>query len=187
MPTYHNKKNFNLCVVCCKSTKKGFDISLHKFPKKQARREIWLKNCGLVEKDIKSYTKLCSSHFEKDCVILTGIRRVLTRSAVPVIFEENIKHKKKQKKNKKTSQHSPIMTKTGDQSLITRSYSKVYFILVSDHNLVQNSIPTATVTHGTQISRQSEAILQTQVDDLENPAANVIPMWTLCQFTAQLT
>jgi len=62
-----------------------------------------------VEKEIEHNRLLCSSHFEKDCIIRQRNRRVLKKSAVPVIFDK----KKKNKSNKKRSQHSQSLKKAG--------------------------------------------------------------------------
>ncbi|XP_060843835.1 52 kDa repressor of the inhibitor of the protein kinase-like [Rhopalosiphum padi] len=184
MPTYYQKPNFNSCVLCLKSTKKGYDISLHKFPKNPARRAVWLKNCGFVEEDVQHNRKLCSSHFEENGIILTGIRRVLKKSAVPVIFKETIKRKR----NKKRSKYSKN-SETG-----TRSNSKVYFIPALMLNfvkpIVQNSIPTTILilnSLNTLNTRTIKTTTQKKVEEPENPAADVIPMAVLCQFTAKLS
>jgi len=61
-----------------------------------------------VEKEIEHNRLLCSSHFEKDCLVLHRNRRVLKKSAVPVIFDK----KNKKKRNKKRSQHFQSLQKT---------------------------------------------------------------------------
>ncbi|XP_022178457.1 THAP domain-containing protein 2-like [Myzus persicae] len=179
--TNSKKPNFNSCVMCLKSKKKGYNISLHKFPKDPIRRAVWLKNCSFVEKEIEHNRMLCSSHFEKDCLVQHSNRRVLKRSAVPVIFDE----KKRRKRNKKRSQQSQSLQKS-----VASSNSKVYFIPAKTYILVkpivQNSVNT-TYTQNTQTSGLSETILQIKVEDLENPAADVIPLWVLRQFTDQLS
>ncbi|CAI6347133.1 unnamed protein product [Macrosiphum euphorbiae] len=181
-PKKPKKPNFNSCVRCLRSKKKGHDISLHKFPKDPIRRAVWLANCEFVEKEIEHNRLLCSSHFEKDCIIVQRNRRVLKKSAVPVIFDK----KKKNKSNKKRSQHSQSLEKT-----VTSSNCQVYilillpkFILVEP--IVQNPVPT-THTQDTRTSGLSETTLQITVEDLENPAAGVIPMSVLRQFTDQLS
>ncbi|XP_029342057.1 uncharacterized protein LOC100572556 [Acyrthosiphon pisum] len=181
-PKKQKKPNFNSCVMCLKSKKKGYNISLHKFPKDPIRRAVWLRNCRFVEKEIEHNRLLCSSHFEKDCIVQHRTRRVLKKSAVPVIFDK----KKKNKRDKKRSQHSQPLQKT-----VTRSNCKVYYILVSPIILVkpifvQNLVP-ASHAQDTQTSGLSETTLQIKVEDLENPAADVIPMWVLRQFTDQLS
>jgi hypothetical protein len=55
-----------------------------------------------VEEDVQHNRKLCSSHFEENGIILTGIRKVLKKSAVPIIFKETLKSKR----NKKRGKHS---------------------------------------------------------------------------------
>ncbi|XP_015377882.1 PREDICTED: THAP domain-containing protein 2 [Diuraphis noxia] len=119
-PKNCKKLNFNSCVMCLKSKKKGYNISLHKFPKDPNRRAIWLANCNFVEKDIEHNRMLCSSHFEEDCLLQHSNRRVLKKSAVPVIFDE------KTKRNKKRSQQSQSLQKTVDWSAVTNSKCKVY-------------------------------------------------------------
>jgi len=81
-------------------------LSVVRFPKNKARRAIWLKKCGLLEKDIKHNRKLCCSHFKKDCIITNAKRIILKKNAVPVIFEKEIKLKK-------TKKRSQILGKTG--------------------------------------------------------------------------
>lgn len=83
--------------------------SVFRFPKDPIRRAIWLTNCEFVEKEIEHNRMLCSSHFEKDCIVIHRSRRVLKKSAVPVIFEKI----KKNKRNGKRSEHSQSLQKPG--------------------------------------------------------------------------
>jgi len=75
-----------------------------RFPKDPIRRAIWLKNCNFVEKEIEHNRMLCSSHFEKDCLVKHKNRTVLKQSAVPVIFDEKKKRNKKQSRQSKSLQ-----------------------------------------------------------------------------------
>ncbi|KAL5244048.1 hypothetical protein ACI65C_013170 [Semiaphis heraclei] len=178
-PKNCKKPNSNSCVKCLKSKTKGYNISLHKFPKDPIRRAIWLANCKFTAKEIEHNRMLCSSHFEKDCLVQHSNRRVLKQSAVPVIFD------KKKKRNKKRSRQCKSLQKT-----VENSKCKVYFIPPSTYILVkpivQNPVPMTHI-QDTQTSGLSETIRQIKVEDLENPAADVIPMWVLRQFTDQLS
>lgn len=84
-------------------------LSVTRFPKDPIRRAIWLQNCDFVEKEIEHNRMLCSSHFEKDSLVEQRNRRVLKPTAVPVIFDM----KKKNKKDKKRTQHFQFLQKPG--------------------------------------------------------------------------
>ncbi|CAH1731500.1 uncharacterized protein LOC114122505 [Aphis gossypii] len=86
----------NNCVVCKRSPKKyqakytSSNMSLHSFPSRPERRQIWLKRCGLTDEEVLPFGKICSFHFEPTCFKSSKLkRRLLHLDAVPTIFVED--------------------------------------------------------------------------------------------------
>ncbi|XP_050056593.1 52 kDa repressor of the inhibitor of the protein kinase-like isoform X1 [Aphis gossypii] len=144
-------------------------LSVIRFPKNKARRAIWLKQCGLLEKDIKHNRKLCCSHFKKDCIITNAKRIILKKNAVPVIFEKEIKLKKSKKR-------SQILGNT--EAMLQNVQVDDFESLAADVKSLEDLFLFT--------EESSEAILQNvQVDDLESSAANLYPLEDLYQFTEE--
>ncbi|KAE9528621.1 hypothetical protein AGLY_012196 [Aphis glycines] len=83
----------NNCVVCKRSPKKyqekytSSNMSLHSFPSRPERRQIWLNQCGLTDEEVLPFGKICSFHFEPTCFKSSKLkRRLLHLDAVPTIF-----------------------------------------------------------------------------------------------------
>ncbi|XP_022180186.1 THAP domain-containing protein 2-like [Myzus persicae] len=78
----------NVCVLCVKPLLKNPStrISFHVFPACPKKRQIWLKQCRLANKDVLPNRKICSFHFEPTCFKSNVKRRILYPDAVPTIF-----------------------------------------------------------------------------------------------------
>lgn len=81
----------NVCVLCVKPLIKYLRsrISLHVFPACPKKRQIWLNQCKLTNKEVLPNRKICSFHFEPTCFKSNAKRRILNPDAVPTIFENS--------------------------------------------------------------------------------------------------
>ncbi|XP_051996116.1 uncharacterized protein LOC127653457 isoform X1 [Xyrauchen texanus] len=78
---------FSCCAYNCKNTAKDKSLSFHKFPlKKPKLLKKWLYNLRWKDWKPAPHSKVCSIHFEKNCLIKEGKRVRLHSSAVPTIF-----------------------------------------------------------------------------------------------------
>ena len=53
----------NSCVVCGQVKAKNQEISMHRFPANESKRNLWLKELGLSLSDIGPVSRVCSRHF----------------------------------------------------------------------------------------------------------------------------
>lgn len=53
-------------------------------------RSLWLKKCGLKDKDFVPSLLLCSKHFEKE-YFLSSSTKILKPNAIPSRFTRNVK------------------------------------------------------------------------------------------------
>ncbi|KAL4127333.1 hypothetical protein QTP88_011508 [Uroleucon formosanum] len=80
-----------VCVLCAKPLIKypRPRISLHVFPACPKKRQIWLNQCRLTNKEVLPNRKICSFHFEPTCFKSNVKRRLLHPDAVPTIFKNS--------------------------------------------------------------------------------------------------
>ncbi|KAE9524324.1 hypothetical protein AGLY_015363 [Aphis glycines] len=81
-----------ICVVCKKTGQKYYtspNTSFHSFPTCPEKRQIWMNRCGLTDKEVLRFGKICSFHFKPTCFNTKLKRLRLYRDAVPTIFVED--------------------------------------------------------------------------------------------------
>lgn len=70
-------------------TRLGNQLFCVRFPACPKKRQIWLNQCRLTNKEVLPNRKICSFHFEPTCFKSNVKRRLLHPDAVPTIFENS--------------------------------------------------------------------------------------------------
>ncbi|XP_027851133.1 THAP domain-containing protein 2-like [Aphis gossypii] len=78
------------CIACFTNPKNTENVSFHKFPTDEVRRETWIKKLELDTCVISEYTRVCSKHFlpESFSSYYHFKRKQLHPNAVPLSYEE---------------------------------------------------------------------------------------------------
>ncbi|XP_034023568.1 THAP domain-containing protein 1 B-like isoform X1 [Thalassophryne amazonica] len=105
------KKGSQCFAINCTNYKNKFSkqqgISFHKFPDKSQHKalyEQWVENCRRTITP-SQHARVCSIHFEPQCINTTMQRVVLKEGAVPTIFKlpDHLQHKSPAKRKSRTS------------------------------------------------------------------------------------
>ncbi|KAL5238837.1 hypothetical protein ACI65C_006247 [Semiaphis heraclei] len=75
------------CCICKIGYTADSDVSLHKFPKDEMLKKLWLDACCI--KNILPPHRICDKHFSKDSFNESGIYRYLSKKAVPFVSQIN--------------------------------------------------------------------------------------------------